>query len=108
VHASVEHDLGGFGFEEIRIRADTGVATETFEYHDKGGTAGLWADHGGGAPICQPNPLNIGIPACFASFAPGEQAGFKSCHSQMKNKALTARANKHRWQKGVILISCRP
>ena len=35
VHPGVQHDLGGLGFKQIGIRTDTGVATETFEYHGK-------------------------------------------------------------------------
>ena len=34
VHARVQHDPGSGGFEQIGIRADFGVATETLENHE--------------------------------------------------------------------------
>jgi hypothetical protein len=51
VHPGIEHDFGSLGFEEVRIRADTGVATETFKDHDR--SRKKW-DHGGRWPCCQP------------------------------------------------------
>ena len=35
VHPRVQDDFSGLGFEQIRIGADTGVATETFKDHDE-------------------------------------------------------------------------
>ena len=53
VHPGVQHHLGGLGFEQIRIGADTGVATETFKDHD-GQNRRKRADHGCQAGLCQP------------------------------------------------------
>ena len=61
VHPGVQHDLRGLGFEQIGIRADTGVATETFEYHGKSKkleTRGPWGRSGN----LSTHPVIEGIP----------------------------------------------
>jgi hypothetical protein len=39
VHACIQNDFSGLGFEQVGIRADSGVATETFKYHGEGNSA---------------------------------------------------------------------
>ncbi len=39
VHPCVQNDFSGLGFEQVGIRADSGVATETFKYHGEGDSA---------------------------------------------------------------------
>jgi hypothetical protein len=54
VHACVQHHPGVACFEQIGIRADSGVATEAFENHGADGARRSdGACHGGG--MCQPS-----------------------------------------------------